>query len=70
VFFLVPLYSPQIQHGLSLLSFHKINGVTETKGIRWTERALKYEGNATLEALVITKLHLQVLGSEGQVLTL
>jgi hypothetical protein len=51
-------------------TFHKISGVTETKGVRWTERVLKYEGNATLEDLVITTLHLQVLGNEGQVLTL
>ena len=36
------------------MTFHKISGVTETKRVRWTERAQKYEGNVTLEALVIT----------------
>jgi len=51
-------------------TFHKISGLTETKIVRWTERALKYEGTAALEALVITTLNLQVLGNEGQVLTL
>jgi hypothetical protein len=50
--------------------FHKISRVTETERVRWTERALNLEGNATLEALVITTLRLQVLGNEGQVLTL